>query len=288
MHVALFSLCLLVACFVGRANGSPVTDDAGHRLESVRPVERVISLSPHLTELLYAIGAQDLIAGTVRGSDYPGAAAGLPQIGDAAGLDFERILHSRPDVVLAWSSGNRSADLARLRDLGLPVLELEPRHVEDIPRHLRLLGALLNRQARANDVARAFEKRMEDLRLRHAGGKPVSVLFEIWHQPLFTVNGDHIISRVMQMCGGRNVFATLPRLASEISVEQVLAADPDAIVIGSEAAGAGVENWAPFPWLRAVKKGNVFAVSADLITRQTPRMAEAAERMCAVLEKARR
>ena len=264
-----------------------VIDDLGVELRLEQPAQRVISLSPHLTELMYSIGAGDRLVGTVRGSDFPVEAAALPEIGDASGLDFERILHSRPDVMLAWGSGNRSVDIARLRVLGLRVLVLEPQRLEDIPRHLRLLGRVTGRVAQAQAVALEFETRVDALRHRYAGRAPVRVLFEIWHRPLFTVNGDHIISKVLALCAARNIFADLPRLAGEVSLEQALVMDPDAIVVGSEADDAGVTNWMEFSYLRAVRTGSVFAVSADLITRQTARIVDAAERMCAGLDKAR-
>ena len=219
--------------------------------------------------------------------DFPVEAAGIAEIGDAAGLDFERILHSRPDFVLAWGSGNRLVDIARLRALGLRVLVLEPQRLEDIPRHLRLLGDLTDLRGQAHSVALDLERRVDALRDRYAGRVPVRVLFEIWHRPLFTVNGDHIISKVLGLCAAQNIFADLPRLAGEVSLEQVLVMDPDAIVVGSEASDAGVDNWTAFPYLKAVRTGNVFAVSADLITRQTGRIVDAAERMCAGIDKAR-
>lgn len=264
-----------------------VMDDLGVELRLEGPAQRVISLSPHLTELMYSIGAGDRLVGTVRGSDFPVEAAGIPEIGDASGLDFERILHSRPDLVLAWGSGNRSVDIARLRALGLRVLVLEPQRVEDIPRHLRLLGDLMGFGGQAQAVARDFERRVGALRDRYAGRAAVRVLFEIWHRPLFTVNRDHIISKVLGLCAAQNIFADLPRLAGEVSVEQALVLDPDAIVVGSEADDAGVNNWTEFSYLKAVRTGNVFAVSADLIARQTARIVDAAERMCAALDKAR-
>jgi len=262
-------------------------DDFGIELRLDRPAQRVIPLSPHLTELMYSIAAADRLVGVVRGSDFPAEAAALAQIGDASGLDFERILHLRPDLVLAWGSGNRVVDIARLRSLGLRVLVLEPRRLEDIPRHLRLLGDLTGLVDQAQAVAREFERRVDALRDRYAGRSGVRVLFEIWHKPLFTVNGEHIISKVLELCAAQNIFAGLPRLASEVAVEQVLLLDPDAIVVGSEANDAGVNNWAKFPRMKAVRSGNVFSVSADLITRQTPRLIEAAELLCAGLDKAR-
>jgi len=270
------------------ASALSVMDDFGIELRLDRPAQRVIPLSPHLTELMYSIGAADRLVGVVRGSDFPAEAAALAQVGDASGLDFERILHLRPDLVLAWGSGNRVVDIARLRSLGLRVLVLEPRRLEDIPRHLRLLGDLTGLVDQAQAVAREFERRVDALRDRYAGRSGVRVLFEIWHKPLFTVNGEHIISKVLELCAAQNIFAGLPRLASEVAVEQVLLLDPDAIVVGSEANDAGVNNWAKFPRMKAVRSGNVFSVSADLITRQTLRLIEAAELMCADLDKARR
>jgi iron complex transport system substrate-binding protein len=264
-----------------------VIDDVGVELRFDRPAQRVVALSPHLTELMYSIGAGDRLVGVARGSDFPAEAGALPVIGDASGLDFERILYLRPDLVLAWGSGNRSVDIARIRSLGLPVLVLEPQRLEDIARHLRLLGDLTGLADPARVVAREFERRVGALNGRYAGRAPVRVLFEIWHRPLFTVNGNHIISKVLELCAAQNIFAGLPRLAGEVSLEQVLVMDADAIVVGSEAHDAGVKNWMDFSYLKAVRSGNVFSVSADLIARPTPRVVEAAERMCADLDNAR-
>jgi iron complex transport system substrate-binding protein len=285
--VLLFQLTACLLCVAVPASALTVMDDFGVELRLDRPAQRVISLSPHLTELLYSIGAGDRLVGSVRGSDFPVEAAGIPEIGDASGLDFERILHSRPDIVLAWGSGNRSVDIARLRTLGLRVLVLEPRRLEDISRHLRLLGDLTSLDGKAQALALELERRVDALRASYAGRAPVRVLFEIWHRPLFTVNGDHIISKVLRVCSAQNIFADLPRLAGEVSLEQALVMDPDAIVVGSEADDAGVKNWTAFSYLKAVRTGNVFTISADLITRQTPRIVDAAEHMCAVLHKAR-
>jgi iron complex transport system substrate-binding protein len=284
------SLLALFAILCSLSGPLPVpaaTDDSGIGFPPGRPAQRVVSLSPHLTELMYSIGAGDRLVGVARGSDYPEAAREVARIGDSSGIDFERVLNVRPDLVLAWGSGNRLVDIERLRSLGLRVLVLEPKRLEDIPRHLRLLGEVTGSQARAEAVARQFEARVEKLRGRYAGRMPLRVLFEIWHSPLFTVNGEHIISHVLGLCAARNVFAGLPRLAGEVSMEQVLVLDPDAIVVGSEAGDANVANWSGFPYLKAVRSGNVFSVSADLITRQTPRILDAAERMCADLDRAR-
>ena len=283
--VGFVPLVLLLCAGPGAARS--VQDDSGDALQFSSPANRVIPLSPHLTELMYSIGAGERLVGAVHGSDYPAAAAGLAQVGDAAGLDFERILALRPDLVLAWGSGNRLVDIARLRALGLRVMVLEPRRLDDIARHLRLLGDVTGLEQQANAAAAAFERRVAELKSRYAGRSRLRVLFEIWHTPLFTVNADHIISHVLRLCEAENMFAGLPRLAGEVSLEQALVLDPDAIVIGSEALDAGIDNWKRFAYLKAVRGGSVFTVSADQITRQTPRIVEAAERVCDGLDKAR-
>lgn len=285
-RLVLFAACLGLAAAPVRA--VTLTDDTGFELRVEHPVGRVVSLSPHLTELMFSIGAGARLVGTVRGSDFPPEAVAIARIGDAAGLDFERILAARPQVVLAWGSGNRPVDIARLRELGLPVLVLEARRLQDIARHLQLLGTLTGAQVQARSVARDFDERIDALRKRYAGRDPVRVLFEIWHRPLFTINGNHIISQVLGLCGGRNIFADLPDLAAEVSLEQALVADPQAIVVGTEARDARVEDWQQFSYLAAVRNDSVFIVSADLITRQTPRLAGAAQQLCVDLDKVRR
>lgn len=261
-----------------------VIDDRGAVLRLDAPAQRVIALAPHLTELVFAAGAGDRMAGKVRGSDFPRAALTVAEVGDAAGLDFERILALQPDLVLAWGSGNRGADVERLERLGLAVLVLEPRRLEDIPRHIRMLGVLLGTEVRAQAAALAFVARADRLRESYGGKAALRVLFEAWHQPLITVNGEHLISDVLRLCGARNVFADLPQLAAAISPERVLAADPDAIIIGSEAGDAGLEGWQRYSYLKSVRAGAIFTVLPDLIARQTPRVLDAAEKICADLD----
>ena len=276
---------LFVSCAaMGAIN---LVDDRGDSLRMDRPARRIVSLAPHLTELAFAAGAGDRLVGVVRDSDFPPQARTIPQIGDAAGADFERIIALQPDLVLAWGSGNRISVVERLRQLGFPVLVLEPRRLEDIPRHLRMLGALAGTNAQAETSARAFSDRFKKLRATYQRGSPVDVMFELWHRPIMTINDDHMIGDVLRMCGARNVFADLPQLATEVSLEQVLVRDPDAIVVGSEAAGAGMADWKDYPYLKAVKRRRVYTVSADLITRQTPRILDAAEQICADLESLR-
>jgi iron complex transport system substrate-binding protein len=264
-----------------------VVDDRSVVLRREFPALRVVALAPHLTELVFAAGAGNRLVARVRGSDFPPEARAVAEVGDAAGLDFERILAMQPDLVLAWGSGNRRVDVQRLERLGLAVAVLEPRRLGDIQRHILMLGVLLGTERTAQAAAAAFALRADRLR-EHYGGKPaVSVVFQAWHQPLITVNGEHLISDVLGLCGARNAFAGLPQLAAAVSPEQVLAADPDAIIIGSEAKDARLDDWLRYPYLKAVRAGAIFTVSADLIARQTPRVLDAADKICDDLDTVR-
>lgn len=264
-----------------------VADDRGRVLRREFPAQRVIALAPHLTELVFAVGAGNRLVAKVRGSDFPPEARAVAEVGDSAGLDFERIVALQPDLVLAWGSGNRSVDVQRLERLGLAVAVLEPRRLDDIARHLRMLGVLLGTEHSAHATATAFVVRAHRLRGQYGGKTEMSVLFQAWHQPLITVNGEHLISDVLQLCGARNAFAGMRQLAAAVSPEQVLAVDPDAIIIGSEAQNADADRWLRFRYLKAVRAGAIFTVSADLIARQTPRVLDAADRICADLDTVR-
>ncbi len=284
----LISLVLaLAAAGVGAA--LTVTDDAGRAVTLPGPAQRIVSLAPHITELLFAAGAGEHIVAVGSYSDHPPAAQALPQVGSSSGIDVERLLASRPDLVIAWQSGNGERTIARLRALGLTVFVSEPRRLEDIPRTLVQFGQLAGTKAVAEPAARAFLARQRELAERYSQRPLVRVFYQIWNQPLMTVNGEQMISQVIELCGGRNIFARLPTLAPQVGLEAVLAADPEAIVasgIGIDAP-AWLDDWQRWPQLTAVRRGNLFFVPADLVQRQGPRILDGAQLLCEQLEQAR-
>lgn len=280
----------LIAALVTAASIAPLAlrDDRGVAVDvSLNPV-RIVALSPHLAEIVFAAGAGDKLAAVVRYSDYPQAAARLPQVGDASRLDIERILAIAPDLVLGWRSGNPAHDLTRIERMGFPLFVTEARRAADIPRLVRTVGALVGTQAVAEEAAAAFERELERLRLRYGAKATVRVFYEIWHRPLLTVNGQHLISDVITLCGGLNVFAEAPVLTPSVSVESVLAARPDVIVGGSSAMQPGdlESEWRAAP-VAALRKVPVRYVPPDLIQRQTPRMIEGARAVCRHLDEIR-
>ena len=181
-----------------------------------RPL-RIVSLAPHLTELVYAAGAGETLVGTVAYSDYPAQALDIERIGDAWRVDLERLLVLQPDLGLAWPSGTPQQTLERLRGSGLEVALLPTDRLQDVASALRRIGELTGHTAEAGAAARGFEEQVTGLRERYAAASALSVFVQLDDQPLYTINGRHLISEVVELCGGRNVFAELPpgRLAPE-------------------------------------------------------------------------
>lgn len=279
--VALIAALTLVSCAAwGEVQ---VTDDLGNRLVLDRPAERILSLAPHVTELLFAAGAGDRVVATVRHADYPPAARVLPRVGDAHRLDRERVLALRPDLVIVWASGTPVRELEALQRLPVPLYQSEPRRLSDIADNIRDFGHLAGTGAVAETAAAAFEARLSALRARYRAAPPRRVFLQIALHPLMTVNGQHIISEVAALCGGTNIFADLSQLAGRVSVEAVIAARPRAIVFGRESAEQAREVrafWSQWPDLPAVRDGRLIGEPADLLHRSTPRILDAAEMLC--------
>jgi len=246
----------------------------------------IVSLAPFLTELVYAVGAGDRLLGADRYSDYPPAARAVPRIGDAWQLDIERIVALRPSVVLAWTSGNAPAAVAQLRQLGLRVEFFDPQHLAEVAAALERIGELTGRTAAGTARAAEFRAAVEALHRRYRGRQSLTVFYQVSRRPLFTLNGEHLVSEVLALCGGVNPFAALPARAPEIDVEALLAADPEVIIAGSKDA-VELEAWRAWDGLKAVRHGQLYLIDPDLIVRQGPRLIQGIEQICTDLETAR-
>jgi iron complex transport system substrate-binding protein len=247
---------------------------------------RIVSLAPHVTELVYAAGAGKALVGASEYSDYPPAAQSLPRIGDAFRLDYERIVSLRPDFAIAWESGTPVASIGRLEALGVRVVTLRVHTLDDIAAALVQLGGLAGSLEEAGAAAERLRQGFAALRQRYAGRSSVRVFVQLDDQPLFTVTGSHLISEMVELCGGRNVFAGLPGLAPAVDLEAVVAADPQAILyLGNDPRPAG--RWSGWPELAAVRLGGIRRLSPDLVSRATPRALDGAREVCEAIEQTR-
>lgn len=284
------TLLLLMCCVKAVWGAGPcVTDAAHHRVCLPAPAQRIVALSPGAVELLYAAGAGRQLVAAVAFSDYPPPAQSLPSVGTSDRLDLEALLALEPDLVVAWGSGNPAEQVARLIQLGIPVVTLEPRDFDSVAVSLEQLGRLAGSAAQGAQAARSFRSGIARLAARYQDAAPVSVFFQVWDKPLMTVNDDQLIGKVIQLCGGRNAFGDLQRLVPRISTASVIKADPEVMVTGGQAGERerAFAQWRQFPSLTAVRRDNLFVIPADLITRPTPRLLSGARMLCEHLQTAR-
>lgn len=263
-----------------------VVDDGGFTVRLGAPAQRIVSLSPHLTELLFEAGAERSIVGADAHSDYPPAAREIIRIGDARGIDMEGLLRLRPDLVVAWRSGNSRTVLARLRALAIPVFESEPKRLEDIPRTIERLGVLAGTREHARLRAEQFNRRLSALASRYSAERPLRVFYEIWHRPLMTVGDPHLIADALATCGARSALPGLAGVTATPSREAVLLADPDAIVVASVDPG-GATQWRKWRQLQAVRRQGIIRIDPERIHRPTSRMLDELTVLCGRIDELR-
>lgn len=280
----------IILGFVSSAQATiSVIDDRSRVVKLNNSAKRIISLAPHITELLFAAGAGEKIIGAVAYSDYPEEAKKILRVGGYPTLDVEMIVSLKPDLVVAWSSGNNSAQIEKLISLGLTVFISEPRNPVDIAKTIQRFGVLSGTDSIASKSYNDFMQHYQSLKERYSKKVKVKVFYQIWNKPLITINGEHLISDIIDLCGGINVFSELHSLTPKISLEAVIAAEVDAIVLGAEEEKKlkWMAEWKQWIQLVAVKKQQIFLINPDLLNRVGPRVLHGADKLCDILENVR-
>ncbi len=271
---------------IANAQGTTVRDDAQHKVVLTQPAHRIVSLAPHATELLFAAGAGAYVIGVSDYSDYPPAAKQILSVGSSSALDIERIVSLKPDLVVAWSSGNSASQIARLRTLGIPVFESEPRQLDAVASSLVRLSQLAGTEDSGMAAAAAFKARLAQLDATYRQRPTVRVFYQIWKKPLMTLNDSHMVTSVIRLCGGENVFGKLPQLAPTVSTEAVLQANPE-VIFAADGGSSPSTSWRRFPQLAAVAGNNLFTLTPNWMSRPGPRILDGAAELCEKLDLAR-
>ncbi|MDP8986038.1 MAG: cobalamin-binding protein [Pseudomonadota bacterium] len=279
LFAASFGLCSAMYGPVRAASARP----------AARIAPRIVSLSPHITELLFAAGAGPRIVGVDDASDYPPAVMRIPRVGEAAALDIEGLLRLQPTLVLVWGSGSPPQLRSQLERLHVSVGETEQRTLEDIGSAIVAFGRLGDSAPAAEEAARRYRSDLAALRSQYAHRPRLKVFYQVWDRPLYTLSGAHVVSEALSLCGGDNIFAHLSTLAPAVDREAVIAADPDVILIGATGPEGARQaaDWSPFSDLRAVRAHRIFMLDASLIGRMSPRILQGIREVCSSLDAAR-
>ena len=282
------ALILLAALAASQVQAAvTVKDDDGNTITLQKPAQRVISLAPHVTELLFAAGGGSHVVGVVSYSDFPEEAKKIPQIGSNREVDLERIMALKPDLIVVWRHGSSERQIDMVRKLGVPIYHSEPVKLDDIPESVARLGQLMGTEKVAAPAATELRQQLAGLRSRYANRPTVRTFYQVWDKPLYTLSGKHIVSDALRLCGGENIFAKLAVTAPVVSVEGVLQENPEAIFATAEKNYGGVNMWKPYGTLLAVRNDNLFTIDGNLLNRSGPRMIAGAAVLCEKLELAR-
>lgn len=279
----LLALALLLGALPAMAAVS-AQDGSGQTITLAQPAQRILTLVPHATEMLYAIGAGDKLVATVEYSNHPEAAKRLPRVGSFTGFSLEAVMRQRPDLVVAWSDGGAPRELERVRSLGIPVYLSHPLQPDDVAKEMLALGRLAGVDAAAGKAAASYRQRLADLRQRYGARAPVRVFYQVSQMPIFTVSDQSFMGPLISLCGGVNVFGDVRLPAPQVSAATVVAARPQAILAGDEAS---LRSWRRWPALPAVAGNALFALPGDAMVVPGPRLVDGAAALCLALDTAR-
>ena len=285
-HLFLALSLLLGSVVTAQAASLCVTDDAGRSVCPEKTIKRIVSLSPGSTELVFAAGAGSLVVGVDEHSDYPADVNNVARVGGYPNTSVESIVALQPDLIVAWAGGNRPQVTSMLESMGMPLFYIKPSSFSDVASAIRRLGIILGTTPQANKAAESVEQRYSSIAGQYQKKEPVRVFYEIWDNPLMSINGNHIIHQVIDICGGKNVFADASAPVPQVSIEALVAADPQVISSSTFIKDGKTieERWDKWRNISAVENRAYITVPGDLISRPTPRALDAAQEFCEKLE----
>jgi ABC-type Fe3+-hydroxamate transport system substrate-binding protein len=283
---------VLAACGAREAPPADgLVDDLGHPVALAGPAQRIVSLSPSTTELLFAIGAGGSVVGRTRWCDFPPEAATVPSVGDGLYPNLELVLSRKPDLVVFYASAANQGVITRLEGLGLAAASVRLDRLDDLPRAARLLGRLTGATARADSLATRFAAGLDSARAAqkapaplgsHERGQRVAVV--AWDNPPIVIGRGSFLTELIELAGARNVFDDLAQPSAQTGIEAIAAREPDVLLT----LGEGVPAFARRPeWqnVGAVRRRSLVAVQGSEFERPTFRSLEAVRTLRAALSR---
>ena len=252
--------------------------------------QRIIALSPHSVELLYAIGAGDRIIGTLEYADYPKAALEIPRIGNFNGIQIEKVVELQPDLIVAWKSGNKSSDIEKLKSLGFNIYHSQPQNIDEIGKELLELGKLTDLENEAKIVAREMMSQYQTIKNHYKRKKSINVFYQLWHDPIRTIGPNNWTQSLISDCNGSNIFNDATSQYPVVSLESVLVKNPEVIIIPHHSGNQEDKKkfWQKWSDIKAVKNDNINIINGDLLHRFSPRAINGLSILCKAIDKARK
>jgi iron complex transport system substrate-binding protein len=278
------SLLVLLVCgyLSGVAQAITLTDEAGRQVQVPEQVNRIVSLAPSITEIVFALGAGDRLVGVTQFSNYPPRAEQLPKVGSYVELDIERILDLRPDLVISIKDGNPKIVIDRLSELGVPSYVVNPRTLDNILITIRSIGLVIGVEDNAATLTRQMSKQIRQVKQKVATSARPKVFVQIGLEPIVSAGRGTFIDVLIRAAGGINAIGEMTGYP-HLNVEHVLAAKPDVIFITSMARQPSFQQakqfWQQWPGLPAVEQDRIYIIDSDLCDRPSPRIVEGLEIM---------
>ncbi len=281
--VASLTAVLVAACGTrGESRDSTVVDDFGDTLRFDVPAERIVSLNPVTTELLFALGAGDRVVGRTHWDLYPPAAREVTDVGDGMGPNVEAVLGQRPDLVVLYATSSNRAAHDQLRRAGVRTIAIRTDHIADLARVASVLGAAIGDRAVATRVVDSVTASLDAVRARRDTTTRVTAFWHVWDSPLMTIGGGSYLSELLGVAGVGNAFGDATAPSPQVSLEEVARRDPDVILAGPLAAER-IRKSPGWATIRAVREGRVLVVDTTLVGRPGVRMGEAARHLRALI-----
>jgi iron complex transport system substrate-binding protein len=261
--------------------------------------QRVITLAPHLAEIVAAAGGAERLIGVSAYSNYPDSVKNLPIISDARSVDLEKMKQLRPDLIIYWRGGMPETLIESIKKTfsqasngrEVQIISIEPKKLSDISQDIETIGKVLGTQAIANKNAKEFNAQIATLKSKYQSPnkRKVRVFYQVWPQPLMTLNQDHLITEIIHICGGEQLFAKEKLLVPIVSREAVVAANPEIIFTAANSSSMKVDwsMWTSIPQLDATKKKAFIVLEDDLISRPSPRVIQGAYKICSEIDNIR-